>query len=374
MEADGVDRCTLCILPRSARLIDFDGDGMCRLCRSAGQSATTRGDAARDEGEVESLIEKIRLRGQGRPFDCVVGVSGGRDSSYLLYLLVRKHQLRCLAVYYRTPFTSDVIDANVRRLTRRLGVPLVEMDISQESHRRVARELVLLWAEDRQPITANLTCAPCKWVNREIFRVAAKNKVPTIVAGANVFEAVQIAAGQPSDTTIIPGQEAAGQLSLRMQIKKMVLVLKRGINVLGTSRGLWRYIPLGVQASVLYISPHTPFLRLRYRKIQAVEYFYHANWDEAHCQDALEEMGWELPLGYHSTWKADCTFAELKNRMFHQMMGMTYMDAFFSNMVRAGIVSRDEALQRIEAEGQVSQVRLEDACRVLDLPDGFCAS
>jgi len=180
-----------------------------------------------------------------------------------------------------------------------------------------------------------------------------------------------VAAGQSRTTTVIPGRSAARQLSFLTQIQKMLMVVRRGLSLLGAYPGLWRHIPLGIRASVLYIGPHTPFLRLRYPNIQPVEYFYHAEWDEAGGQAALREMGWELPAGFISTWKADCTFAELKNFMFHETMGMTYMDAMLSNMVRAGILSRDEALSRIEVEGQVCQERLADACRVLELPDGF---
>jgi hypothetical protein len=367
-------RCNTCVLPRSTHLVDFDAAGTCKLCRTAGQVAADSEDRTLDDAAVNGVIDAIRTRGKGHSFDCVVGVSGGRDSSYLLHLLVKKHQLRCLAAYYRTPFTIDIIDANVRRLTARLGVPLVEMDISPEYHRRVARELVLLWAQDRQSVTINMACAPCKQVNRELFRVAAARDIATIVAGANVFEAVQVSVGQPSDTTIIAGEKATEHLGLQMQIRRMLLVVRKGIDVLRTSTSLWQYLPLGVEASVMYIGPHTPYLRLRYPGIRAVEYFYYANWDETSCRHGLQEVGWELPPGFTSTWKADCTFAELKNQMFYQTVGMTYLEAFLSNMVRGGVLTRDEALRRLEMEGKVSDVRLADARRVLDLPDDFCAS
>jgi hypothetical protein len=50
------------------------------------------------------------------------------------------------------------------------------------------------------------------------------------------------------------------------------------------------------------------------------------------------------------------------------MMGATYLDAFLGNMVRAGILDREEALQRLQTEGKLSMQRIEDACEIMDLP------
>jgi tRNA(Ile)-lysidine synthase TilS/MesJ len=144
-------------MPRSSGF-RFDSDGVCSLCVAARSAPSTPAAEAAAERELASRLELLRERGRGRPYDCVVGVSGGRDSTYLLYLLVRKHGLRCLAAYYRTPFTSNESDANVRRLVDRLEVPLVEMNISRERHRGVARGFVALWARKPNAATANATC------------------------------------------------------------------------------------------------------------------------------------------------------------------------------------------------------------------------
>jgi hypothetical protein len=298
----------------------------------------------------------------------VVGVSGGRDSSYLLYLLRRKHQLRCLAAYYRTPFTSDVTDANVRRLTRILDVPLVELEVSTELHRRVARELTILWTEKPLALVVNMACAPCKLLNREIFKVARANGIRSVVFGANKSEAVQIAAGVSGEGTLTSSAMAARQLALRSQLQTSILLVKRGLDVLGASPKLWKYLPLGIQASLMYIGPHTPYVRFRYPGIYALEYFYFAEWNEKESEEALAQVGWELPPGCNSTWKSDCSFAELKNSLFRKTTGASYLDALLSNMVRTGMISRDEAMRRLEVEGRVSIERLTDAFETMELP------
>jgi tRNA(Ile)-lysidine synthase TilS/MesJ len=170
-----IERCNLCVLPKS-HFLGFD-DGTCSLCNAARRTSTVSRDTGGLRERLEEYIQRIKEQGRGQSFDCVVGTSGGRDSSYLLYLLTHKHHLRCLAGYYRTPFTSSVTDANVRRLTSKLNVPLVEIGISKELHRRIAREFTILWTEKPHPVIANMACAPCKLVNREIFEIARANGI-----------------------------------------------------------------------------------------------------------------------------------------------------------------------------------------------------
>ncbi len=363
--AGDVARCSACVLPRNTNAIEFDDGGTCSLCNAARALDPAAAEAARVRGDLEERVEDIRARGRGRPYDCVVGLSGGRDSTYLLWLLVTKHRLRCLAAYYRTPFTPDAIDGNVRRLVSKLDVPLVEMDISRNHHLRIARQLVRLWLRKPQPVLANLICAPCKLVNREVYRIARRNGVPSIVYGGNRFEIYQLGAAQSKQAVAAHG--TTGLHTLGGATRKMLRLARRGVGALGRSWALWKYLPIGFQSSILYINPHTPWLKLRYRGIRALEYFHHTEWVEEDAEAALREVGWELPPGANMSWRADCALGELKNRMFGKMNGITYVDAYFSNLVRAGLASRDEALRRLATEGRPSPERLREACRLLDV-------
>lgn len=356
-------RCTSCVLPDTDHFA-LDAGGTCSLCRTAASAPPAPREPARLAAELEERVRQIRKAGEGRPFDCVVGLSGGRDSTYLLYRLARVHGLRCLAAYYRTPFTSSVTDANVRRTVAALGVSLAEIALSPEEHRRFAREMVLLWLRKPDGIIGNMMCAPCKLVIREIFATARARGVRTVVCGANTYEAVQIAAGIAEDAAVA----TRAQLTLRSQLARSAALVRKGSAALIRHRELLRHLRLGVQASVMYVNPHTPYLRLRYPEISAVEYFYYHPWKQEDCERALAALGWELPPGCKSTWKTDCAFAEVKNHAFKRMTGVSYVDAFLSNMVRAGALGREEALRRLSVEGVPSEERLRAVCEVLELP------
>ena len=147
--------------------------------------------------------------------------------------------------------------------------------------------------------------------------------------------------------------------------------IKKGIGLLVKYISLWKYIAVGFQASIMYRNPHTIYLRVRYPKIYTIDYFHYGEWSESELEKILSELGWKLPPGCNSTWRADCVLEEVKNYMFYKTINATHMEAFFSNMIRAGILEREEALNRSDVEGRISQERLSKALNILKLPNGY---
>ena len=178
--------------------------------------------------------------------------------------------------------------------------------------------------------------------------------------GSNRYEAVQVASASSGKG---PGRE----LTLLTRLGTLGTVLRKGIVALSRSGDLWRFLPVGVK-SVLFLSPDAPFLRLVYPEVETLNYFYHAGWDESECQAALQSLGWELPASCNTTWRADCAFGELKDRMFAITSGMSYSEASYANRVREGDLTREVALERMATEGRPSDARLAEACETLDLP------
>ncbi len=354
-------RCSKCVIPRSAHGIEFDEKGCCELCNNISKKST--------ENRVENLklrIDEIKKIGMGRPYDCLVGLSGGRDSSYLLYLLVKKHNLRCMAAYHRTPFTPDIIDANVRKLTKKLNVPLIEMDISKEKHKTFAKKMMLYWIKEPDNIIANLACAPCKQHNHEVYKIAKKNNIKYIIFGGNKLENFQLGAAQTKDNKV----QEIKEVNTWQKLKQILLVTRRGIKILLKRPVLILDFSLLFKASILYLNNRTLYLRLLYLNIKMLDYYYIAGYDEKEVIKFLSDIGWEMPNNCNSTWRADCAFNELKNYMFMKKAGMTYIDAYLSNMIRAGILTREEALKRVKIEGKISKERIKEVCDILKIPVG----
>ncbi|MDI6740832.1 MAG: hypothetical protein QME74_10780, partial [Candidatus Edwardsbacteria bacterium] len=158
--------CKTCVLPESSTF-KLDPSGNCALCHSP---LLLRHIAKNpDKEQLEVRLTTVRQKAGSARYDCIAAWSGGRDSTYMLYNLVRVHKLRCAAAFGRTPFTPNEIVENVRKISDTLGVDLIEVQ-TPPNHAEIAGYCLREWIKNPSPILINLACSPCKFVNREIFK------------------------------------------------------------------------------------------------------------------------------------------------------------------------------------------------------------
>jgi len=112
-------RCSRCLLPETYPNIRYNGDGVCNYCLSYTPIEY------KGEEKLEELLGFYRDRGAKYDYDCVVGVSGGRDSTFTLYELVEAYDMRVLAYNYDNGFVSEQAKLDLKKLTDTLGVDLV---------------------------------------------------------------------------------------------------------------------------------------------------------------------------------------------------------------------------------------------------------
>lgn len=115
--------CKRCISDTTIPSITFNNEGICNFCISHERMAERYSDPAKLEIEFKTLIETIKSRGHNKTYDCIVGVSGGTDSSYTLHL-AKKQGLRPLAVHFDNGWNTDQAVTNIRNLTSKLDVDL----------------------------------------------------------------------------------------------------------------------------------------------------------------------------------------------------------------------------------------------------------
>jgi N-acetyl sugar amidotransferase len=114
--------CVRCVMNESAPRLDLDASGVCRYCREFdAQAAREHASGQYDEGPT--LVDRIKRAGKGRRYDCVIGLSGGVDSSYAL-LLAKQLGLRPLAVHVDNGWNSELAVMNIENLVRKLEIDL----------------------------------------------------------------------------------------------------------------------------------------------------------------------------------------------------------------------------------------------------------
>jgi N-acetyl sugar amidotransferase len=120
----GVQICSRCIYDERVSGIHFDAEGVCNYCRQVDRLQEQYGTGTEGgETKFAEIVEEIKAAGRGKRYDCVIGVSGGTDSSYMVYH-AKQLGLRPLAVHYDNTWNSAISTQNIRKVLKALDVDL----------------------------------------------------------------------------------------------------------------------------------------------------------------------------------------------------------------------------------------------------------
>jgi hypothetical protein len=116
--------CSKCLMDSSVPRIHFDKDGVCSYCHFHNALDAEYQLGPETDARLERIYDRARAQGRNKSFDCIVGVSGGRDSTFLLWHLTKVAGLRCLPVFFNDGFGNPVAGENMKKATRALGLPM----------------------------------------------------------------------------------------------------------------------------------------------------------------------------------------------------------------------------------------------------------
>ena len=134
--------CTCCVMDTTDDEITFDSNGVCMRCNEYKQRIEPEWNHGKGhEKELEELIKQVKESGKNKEYDCILGLSGGLDSSYMLHLAVTEWGLRPFVFHIDAGWNLPVAEENIKRLTEKLGVKLhiEKMDWNE------MREMQLAW-------------------------------------------------------------------------------------------------------------------------------------------------------------------------------------------------------------------------------------
>ncbi len=128
--------CSNCVMDTSDSMIAFDDQGVCDHCNGFKQDVLPNWHP-NDKGKemFRRQVEEIKAAGKNHDFDCIMGVSGGLDSSYLLHLAVSEFGLRPLVFHVDGGWNSDIAVNNIQMLVEKLGLDLYTEVINWEEMR-----------------------------------------------------------------------------------------------------------------------------------------------------------------------------------------------------------------------------------------------
>lgn len=117
--------CKNCVMDTSDSQIEFDGNGVCDHCNDFYNNLLPKWHTdERGRAELERKVVQIKKSGEGKPFDCILGLSGGLDSSYLAHVAVKQLGLRPLAFHVDGGWNSELAVHNIEVIVNKLGLDL----------------------------------------------------------------------------------------------------------------------------------------------------------------------------------------------------------------------------------------------------------
>ena len=343
-------RCSKCVLPESTPYIVFDEDGVCNYCH------TYQKFNYKAESELLELLDTFRK--PDNRYDCIVGLSGGRDSSYTLLKLVKDYGMKVLAVNYENPFTVPQARANIENAIKALNVDLVQFGDKNNMHKRSFRDAVIAWFRRPSAALIPIVCIGCKPAWLGIYRIAKRHDIHCIVSGGNPFEVISF----KKELVRISRDEDPNRAFF-----KYIYSLRE---ILRNSAYFSPSVTLTLIKAYLVGNPRSIGLRLYGRNITWIELFNYVVWDEREIISRIRaELNWDHPPELSSTWRFDCRVHHLVDFMYVKTLEMTDSDDFYAKMVREGLITREDALRKVqdanklhldEIQVLLSQVEIED--------------
>jgi len=300
--------CTRCILDSTIPNIHYDEKGVCNFCRM--HDVLDQKYPLTEEGrkKFELIIEGVKKNGQGKEYDCVVGISGGRDSSYTLYI-AKKMGLRPIAVHFDNGWNTEISVRNIKNSTDKLEVDL---------HTHVAD-----WEEFKDLQIAFLKASvsdvevPTDFaIISVLYEVAKKYGIKNILIGHS-FRTEGIA---PLEWTYIDARYIRSIYRMFGKKKKI------------TS------FPLMSMTQLIY---YTFIVRMNFIHVPEFIEYEHDKVNKV----LTEELGWQYYGGHHH----ESSYTEfIQSYLLPKKFNIDKRKLEFSALVRSGQMTRDDALNELK--------------------------
>ena len=171
--------CVNCVMDSTDSNIVFDDNGVCDHCNTFYTKIQPYWHTdERGLNALESLVDKIKKEGKGKDFDCMMGMSGGIDSSYLLYKMVSDFGLRPLVFHVDAGWNSQIAVNNIEKLVDGLGLDLFTEVINWEE----MKDLQLAFFKSGVP---HIDVPQDHAFFATMYKFASKYKIRTILTGGN---------------------------------------------------------------------------------------------------------------------------------------------------------------------------------------------
>lgn len=331
--------------------IGFDSDGLCSHCAGSNQGIEHTETGLLGKERLAALIRSADKKGQ---YDCVVPLSGGKDSIYVLYYCVRELGLKPVAVTYDSGFLTRMAMENIRNACDALHVPC----IIERANMRIQKRLLKDSLRMSQIVGSFVrTCINCSTLIKAIpIKVARQRHIPFILWGDSVRESVRLVTlrskvGAVRYDDVRSGRFLTGLAEKMARLKEVQMTpgkFVRIIPILMHYRLLsaCQFLSRGVPLKYIVFPNREPSPPRQ--GPQVIHFFDYVDWDPVKDLALLrKELKWNHPPD--RTSRFDCSLYCFTNHGCLCANGISADGVIACNLIREGLLPREEALQAEES-------------------------
>ncbi|MBD3379552.1 MAG: hypothetical protein GF408_03715 [Candidatus Omnitrophica bacterium] len=311
--------CKRCVMPESKPDIRLNEEGVCNLCleyeKNKGRQKKQRPPL---ESDLTALLKKYRTKGE---YDCLVMCSGGKDSTAALYFMKKRYKLNPLAFTFDNGFETEEALENARSASEKLGAD--HLLFKTDKMKKMFADAV-----KRHPEV--VLCHLCSiWYMDLTFRMAERFDIPVIVAGWT--------RGQSTERAGVAEYRYGKD---RREFTGMGEATRRFLKEYTRENPGYRDFPKSIEEVIKKA-------RKRHRTVEISPHWFLPYSEEEYTDLITKELGWKAPENSYPAKSTNCglNFLSVYNSMKHY--GYTHYHVEMSKMIRAGLMTRDEALESL---------------------------
>ncbi|WP_457559065.1 hypothetical protein [Candidatus Harpocratesius sp.] len=338
-----IKRCTKCLLPFTFPFIKFNDEGVCNYCENY--------EKRKFKGE-ESLFQKIeKYRSNNGTPDCLIMLSGGRDSCYMVHYVKKILKMNPVTYTYDWGMVTDLARRNIQRMCGKLGLEHILVSADIRKKRNNIKKNIIAWLKKPDLGMVPLFMAGDKQWYYFANQVQEHLGVKLVFLGTNSLETTYFKTGFCN----IPPEYKGN----KMNINLMKYYLKNYISNP-------KYINSTIFDNIF------AFKSFYYSKKDYIRLYTYIPWDEKEIVNTLRsQYNWETASDTSSTWRIGDGSASFYNYIYHTIAGFTESDTFRSNQIREGLLSREEALKIVIDENKPRYESIKWYLNIVDLGDKF---
>ena len=328
-------RCKKCVLPETYPFIDFDENGVCRYCRNH-QKIKVKGNTA-----LKQILKKYKSK-DGSP-DCIVALSGGRDSCYGLHYIKKELGMNPIAFTYDWGLVTDLARRNCARICGKLGVEHIIRTPNIAKKRKYVRQNIEAWLKKPELGMIPLFMAGDKAFYHHARQLKKETNIKLVFfCTGNMIENCPYKFGFSG----IKDGESEMKLTKIKMLDKIQLV----------SYYLKHFLLNPSYFNSSLFDTAAAYWHTFIAKDDFLYLYQYIDWNEDKVVDTIvKEYDWEKATDTKTTWRIGDGTASFYNYIYYSMAGFTEDDDMISNMIREGYINREEGLKRsIEFANQES--------------------